>query len=131
MYVEIRSKRMAIVLLLGFFLTACADDFVGARKIQSSSACAAQGGEWASLAALFPNPDSTEADRHDFICNTRTHDAGKACTDRIGQCEGLCLAPEGAKIGQAAVGQCSTYMIVPYGTLKVGNGKVLDQQVQY
>jgi hypothetical protein len=131
MYAEMRPMRWAVALLLGFVLTACADDFAGSREITSSSACVAQDGDWTSVVDLYPGRELTEADRHDFMCNRRTHDAGKSCTDRIGQCEGLCLAPEGARIGQTVSGKCSAHMIVPDNALKVGKGKVLDQRIQY
>ncbi len=59
-------------------------------------ACATKRGQW-DIIPKFNNGDP--------ICNLRTKDAGKICTDSD-QCESYCKAAPGSQIGQEAKGTC-------------------------
>jgi len=57
--------------------------------------CLREGGQWTQLGRAPVQQ-----------CLRQTTDAGKACSDSA-QCEGQCMAPEGAVDGAQVAGQCS------------------------
>jgi hypothetical protein len=59
----------------------------------------------------------------------KSTDGGRACTDSK-QCQGLCLAPDGAKIGSSAEGACSKYLLDFGNLLEVHQGKVEKLNVE-
>ncbi|WP_058835312.1 hypothetical protein [Luteimonas abyssi] len=66
-----------------------------ATDVTTQADCAARGGEWKQLGRAPVQQ-----------CLLPTSDAGKACNDGT-QCEGLCLAADGASDGTMAEGTCS------------------------
>jgi Family of unknown function (DUF6174) len=119
-----KFTTLPIVILVA--VTACAtssQDNLASGPMSSPGACAASDGEWISFKDLYPHEDLGEGDMRRFICNLRTHEAGKACTDNQ-QCKGYCAAPDGAASGQEVAGECSAYVQRVNGTLTVVDGKV-------
>ena len=114
---------------------ACAIALAGCAHLHETSVarqraeCEARAGELIALPDLYPRQALSDTDKARFFCNLRTADGGKPCTDRIGQCEGLCLAPAGASIGQATTGTCASRTLVPEGTLLIAHGVVADPDV--
>jgi hypothetical protein len=86
-------------LLLLLLLTACSTQadrtLPGSAPVATEAECLQRGGQWRQLGRLQVKQ-----------CLLPTADAGKPCTDG-GQCEGLCLAPEGTIDGSAVGGSCS------------------------
>jgi hypothetical protein len=117
--------RGRLLTAIAIFMAGCAA--VGERSKVAN--CVASGGQPVSLADMYPSFSHHPSDQRRVLCNRPTTDAGKLCTDRIGQCQSLCIAPPGASIGQAATGRCADHMLVPDGTLLVGHGQVLDPNV--
>jgi hypothetical protein len=117
------AKRLSIIGTM--VLAGCAHSYEASVAKQRAE-CAARNGELISFPDLYPGQELSDADKRRFFCNIPTEDAGKACTTRIGQCQGLCLAPPGASYGQAATGTCSSRMLVPQGTRLIVNGVVAE-----
>lgn len=117
--------RTLFLAMTSLLMASCAS----IREQSGAAQCAADGGQLVSLGKLYPSYSRKLSGQHRVICNRPTTDAGKSCTDRAGQCQSLCLAPPGAAVGQASIGICAGYMLVPDGTLLVGQGKVLDPNV--
>ena len=88
--------------------------------------CSAQGGNLISFPELYPRWQLNYFDQRRYACNLPTKDGGRSCTDRMDQCQSLCLAPPASHVGQRATGVCASTMLVPEGTLLVGGGLVLD-----
>lgn len=91
--------------------------------MSSPEACAAHDGEWIPFKELYPDKDLIEEDMRRYICNLRTYEGGKACTDDR-QCRGYCIAPAEAESGQIVTGECSDYVQRVHGTLTVAEGRV-------
>jgi hypothetical protein len=119
-------KLFAIILCV---LVAACTHFHEASVAKQGAECSAQGGRLISFPDLYPRWQLNYFDKRQFACNIPTTDGGKSCTDRIGQCQSLCLAPSGSAIGQRVTGTCSPNVLVPEGTLLVGGGVVLDPNV--
>ena len=109
-------------------LAACAHMYESSVADQRAE-CAVRGGELVSFPDLYPGQELSDVDQRRFFCNLPTGDDGKPCTNRVGQCHGLCLAPAVASIGQAATGTCSSRMLVPQGTRLIVDGVVADPNV--
>lgn len=119
-------KSASPLTLIFVLLSACATsslDDSGDSPMSSAEACAASDGEWIPFKDLYPGKDLIEDDMRRFVCNLRTHEGGKACTDNR-QCKGYCIAPAGAESGQEITGECSAYVQRVYGTLTVADGRV-------
>jgi hypothetical protein len=113
------------MLFAAILVAACASGPTAApapSPMSSPEACAANNGVWVAFTDIFPGATS-DYDKRRFICNLRTTDAGRACTDRR-QCAGPCLAPPGAKPGQEAVGTCSDHIQLVEGTRTITQGRV-------
>lgn len=92
------SRFLAPALCLAVLLAGCAPaerTATASSEVATESACRERGGEWKALGM---------ADIEQ--CVLPTPDGGKACTDNA-QCEGVCMAPEGATDGARATGTCS------------------------
>jgi hypothetical protein len=77
--------------------------------------CIAAGGHWTALGLPRPNKPK--------VCDLKATDKGKPCTDSR-HCQGTCISPQGAKLGDPVVGSCSEYLL-NYGTVcRVREGKV-------
>lgn len=90
--------RILAPLYLAALLTACsvpAERGAGGASPATASRCQERGGEWKAMGRAGVEQ-----------CVLPTADGGKACTDNA-QCEGVCLAPEGATDGSRATGTCS------------------------
>jgi hypothetical protein len=79
------------VLALGLLLAVLS---APAPAPDTQTACEAAGGTWGRFGLL-----GTE------LCNLPTSDAGRPCTDNS-DCESVCVAPDGAKLGDHVTGQC-------------------------
>lgn len=92
--------RVSMLLSCCLFLGACASGAPDAGPVageapSTRAECLARGGEW-------KRPGRLPVER----CLLPTTDAGRACTDAA-QCQGLCLAADGATDGAPASGRCS------------------------
>ncbi len=90
--------RLALIAMCLAMLSACAAPggrLAGGDVPTSESTCLARGGSWTQLGRAPVKQ-----------CLLRTRDAGKTCSGRE-QCEGLCLAPDGAVDGDRVEGTCS------------------------
>ena len=58
------------------------------------AACEAAGGVWGRFGLLARD-----------LCDLPSRDAGQPCTNS-GQCQSVCVAPEGARPGDRVTGQC-------------------------
>jgi hypothetical protein len=89
--------------------------------------CVEAGGEWTPPQVMYPDLKITKYTAAWFVCRLRTTDAGLACTGSGKECQGECVAPPGAKLGQPiASGICSVHNREPNGTLVVWGGRVHD-----
>ncbi len=79
--------------------------------------CKARGGDWIVLGLSYPNKPK--------VCDLKTTDVGVKCADSK-DCEGVCVAPETAKVGSKSTGQCSPY-VLNFGTLLLINNGVVEQ----
>lgn len=61
----------------------------------TAKACAAQGGTWKRMGLVGS-----------WQCELRLSDGGKSCRSNA-DCQGVCLAPQGAQPGQKLSGQCA------------------------
>ena len=96
---------------------------------ETAASCSNSGGDWTPWVALYPAALLNERDTKGSMCNLRTPDSGKACTDRIGQCQGVCVAPAGSSAGQFATGTCSAHFHVPQSVLLLERGRVVEQLI--
>jgi len=80
---------------------------------QNESECLAKGGHWASIG--LPGTPAR--------CDLKATDGGKACTDSS-QCQGECMAPDGASEGRRADGICSEYILNFGCTRRIEGGRV-------
>lgn len=120
-------SRSIIVILAALSVSACAH-MQQTSLPKTAAECAAVGGDWTSSITLYPQQELSTRDKNRYICNMRTPDAGRPCSDRINQCQGLCVAPIGSVIGEPATGHCSANVLLPEGTLLIGSGVVLDPE---
>jgi hypothetical protein len=121
-----RMKSVSLLLLSTLLVASCAtssSDGESDSPMSSAEACAASDGEWIPFKDLYPSKELIEDDLRRHICNLRTHDGGKACTDNR-QCKGYCVAPIDAESGQRVTGECSAYIQKVDGTLTVAEGRV-------
>lgn len=118
-----RSIPLAISFVLMSACATSAVDDIASSPMSSSEACAAHDGEWIPFKDLYPNKDLIEDDMRRYVCNQRTHEGGKACTDNR-QCKAYCAAPDGAASGELVTSECSAYVQKVHGTLSVVNGRV-------
>jgi hypothetical protein len=94
-----------------------------ASPMDSAEECAAHNGDWVPMPELYPDKVLSAEDSKRYICNIRTHDGGKPCTGNK-DCEGTCMAPDGAIPGKPAVGSCSSHMWIVEGKLAIHKGVV-------
>lgn len=109
-----------LFLLLCLLLPRCAST---PALPDSQNECIMVGGAWESLAEIYPAWQVRASDRH--ICNLPAKDAGKVCNS-LTDCSGVCLAPEGSRVGQRTSGRCSSRMLVPQDVLLISGGLVAD-----
>jgi len=107
---RIRHLPAIIACFLGFVSSTPAADRTAVPA--SESECLAHNGHWGGL-GLRPSG----------VCVLTTNDAGKKCTD-ASQCEGVCVAPAGAKRGARVVGTCSSERPVAGALTLVVKGRV-------
>lgn len=126
-----RMKPAPILAFSFVLISACATDSLGNisnSPMSSPEACAAHDGDWIPFKDLYPDKDLIEEDMRRYVCNLRTHEGGKACTDNR-QCRGYCVAPSHAESGQTVTGECSAYVQKVHGTLTVAEGRVTYPRV--
>ena len=114
-----------LAILCAFLFAGCAhmhEDSVARQRAE----CEARAGVLTPFPDLYPGQQLSDVDKGRFFCNLPTADGGKPCTNRLGQCQGACLAPPGAQMGQAVTGTCSARMLVPDGTLTITDGVVAE-----
>lgn len=119
-------KSIFLFVLPTFLVAACATgshEDESASSMSSAAACAASDGEWIPFKDLYPGEELIEDDLRRYVCNLRTHEDGKACTDNR-QCKGNCIAPVDAESGQEVIGECSAYIQRVHSILTVVDGRV-------
>jgi hypothetical protein len=114
-----------LAILCAFLFAGCAH-MHEASVAQQRAECEARAGVLTAFPDLYPGRELSDADKGRYVCNLPTADGGKPCTNRFGQCQGACLAPPGAPIGQAATGTCAARMLVPDGTRFIVDGVVAE-----
>ena len=88
---------------------------------KAEAECKAKGGNWTALG--LPSPGETK------VCDLKATDAGRQCRSSK-QCEGVCLAPEAAKTGSKARGQCSPFVLNFGNVHAVEGGVITDWNVE-
>jgi hypothetical protein len=118
--------QTATALILALALSGCAFSSQKA-DIAAERQCLAGGGEWIPIEIQHPGLKLEDHSRSLHICRLPTTDAGMVCTGPREPCQGECLAPRGAKLGQeVATGICSAHQMEPDGTLVIWGGHVHD-----
>lgn len=107
----IASLGVEIILLAGHFFIN--DQPASPPLLNTEVSCREEGGKWIKTRL------ATE-----FFCEPPTSDKGKACINHS-ECEGVCLAPEGATPNTQAIGVCSEWRIHLGCHLYVLNGVVM------
>jgi hypothetical protein len=114
------SLRAFLCLAFASFIAGCAGqaNLTAVHKpvVPTTEAeCLASGGDWTTLGIPYAGKPA--------ICDLKTKDAGRACTDSK-YCQGVCLAPEEAAHGSSAIGNCSAY-VANFGNVGIiTDGKV-------
>jgi hypothetical protein len=122
----ITRRLLSLIITLAAFACACSQPSPASSVTKpvvpkTEAACLAQGGSWTTLGLPSPNKPK--------ICDLKTTDAGKACTDTT-HCQGICLAPADAANGATAAGSCSPY-VANFGNVSlVVDGKVEHRNVE-
>jgi len=89
--------------------------------------CLEAGGDWTPPEVMYPDLKLNRYTKLWFVCRLPTTDAGTVCTGVGKECQGECVAPPGAKLGQAIdSGICSAHQREPNGTLVVWGGRVRE-----
>lgn len=111
-----------VVLLLLYTSSADAESPQDTR-----AACEKNDGVWTKFEDLYPEGALSGDDIGRYICRIRTHEEGFSCTSQ-NQCRGQCLAPEGTKAGDEAVGVCAEFM---WPSFFERNRTLIDGRVVY
>jgi hypothetical protein len=118
--------QTALAFMLAIVLSGCASSSQKA-DIAAEERCLDSGGEWIPIEIQHPNMKLDAHANSLHICRLPTSDAGTVCTGPREPCQGDCLAPAGAKLGQEiATGVCSAHQTEPDGTLVIWGGRVHD-----
>jgi hypothetical protein len=94
-------------------------------QLSTQAGCAAAGGAWLWRSSVFNVQHPGNVPKTGYICNMHTTDSGNACAGPS-KCQGSCIAPFWASVGQNATGFCSATVFVRAGTLVVINGRVFN-----
>jgi hypothetical protein len=116
--------RYFLIFASPMMMLGCAPRFVQVEKPSipvTESDCKTRGGNWTTLGLSYPGKPK--------ICDLKASDAGKVCTDSK-HCQGICLAPDDARIGVKAVGQCSPYLSNFGNVVHVENGRAEQMNVE-